>query len=250
MEKITAAILVIGNEILIGRTEDKNVNFIAQKLAKRGIFLKEVRMIRDERQDIIENVLSLSQKYNYLFTTGGIGPTHDDITTESIAEAFGLELEVNHQVLKELADYYLSRGESLNKAREKMAHFPKGAKLIGNNVTKAPGFVLKNVFVLAGLPNIMYNMFEYVLSYLESRDSIVSFVVNVNIAESIIAEDLDSIQNKYNNIDVGSYPFTKDGSFYTDIVFTGIRIEELKKAASEFIEILTARSIKYEIRDD
>ena len=153
------AIVVIGNEILSGRTKDKNINFIAGRCDKIGLDVQEVRIIPDVHRTIIKTVLELHENFDYIFTTGGIGPTHDDITTESIAKAFGIETEVNKEALERLKKHYKNMDVELNKAREKMAVIPKGSVLIDNPVSSAPGFIIKNVYVLPGVPKILQAMF-------------------------------------------------------------------------------------------
>lgn len=268
-KQLTASILIIGNEILSGRVQDKNINFIANRLNDKGIFLKEVRIIPDIKEDIIEAVNHLRKKYNYLFTTGGIGPTHDDITTACIAEAFTVNLSLNEEVKTEIAAYYQGKGEQLNEARIKMAYFPEGAELIANNLTKAPGFKLDNVFVLAGIPIIMNEMFGMVEKYIASSSKIISKSLKIFVGESLIAKELSELQNKYKQIDIGSYPFTlkeddkknignnidkqdlqqfvlSDGIKHaTDIVFRGNDQILVDKAYDEFKNIIVSYNYEY-----
>ena len=160
-KKVNAAILIIGNEILSGRTQDTNSNYIAKKLLEAGIKLEEVIVIQDDKKTIIENVLTYSSRYSYVFTTGGIGPTHDDITSESISEAFNLQYETNKMAFEILENYY-PKGE-FNESRQRMAKMPFGSQLILNPMTAAPGFIVKNIYVLPGVPEIMQVMFEELL---------------------------------------------------------------------------------------
>lgn len=256
-KQLTASILIIGNEILSGRIQDKNVQFIAKRLADLGISLKEVRVIPDIEKDIIEAVNLLRQKYTYLFTTGGIGPTHDDITVESVAKAFGVDVKIHEETLKKIEEFYKNRGQELNKAREKMAYFPVGAEFINNDLTKAPGFKMENVFVMAGIPEIMNNMFSYVEGFLERSNKIESLSLKVFQGESMIAEDLSNLQNKYPEIDIGSYPFTvsldtnlrefrinENTKHATDVVFKGSNKINLDKAYNELKNIILSK--KYE----
>ena len=238
-KNIKAAILVIGNEILSGRIQDKNVSFIAQRLAKLGIVLSEVRIVPDIKEKISKAILDLKSENNYVFTTGGIGPTHDDITSESIAYSLNLELEINQIAYEMIKQYYESRGDKLNDARTKMAIMPKGAELINNDFTKAPGFKIENIFVLAGIPEIMQNMFGYLEQYLEKGESIESSSLKIFTGESQIADILEKIQNSYQEIDIGSYPFKSDEKHATEIVFKGRDLEKIEKAKAELEEYLS-----------
>ena len=211
-----AALIIIGNEILSGRTKDKNLAYLAEWLNEIGIQLYEVRVIRDDEKEIIDCVNLLRKKFDYVFTTGGIGPTHDDITTESIAKAFGVELETNSEALKILQGYY-KKGD-LNEARLKMTLLPIGAELVENPVTKAPGFKMDNVFVMAGIPSIMQGMLEGARVFLETGTKMSSKSIDVFMPESFVATELSQIQDNYLNVEIGSYPFNKDGKFGTSLV--------------------------------
>ena len=204
MSKLNASILIIGNEILSGRTQDINVKYIASKLLKIGISLDEVRIIADKRNEIIKNLNIMRKKYSYVFTTGGIGPTHDDITSESVAKAFKKGYEINKKALNILKKYYPKN--KLNDGRIKMTKMPRGAKLIKNPLTLAPGFVIENVYVLPGVPLIMQKMFDNLIKSLKINNPIISKTINTSLFESIIAKSLDKIQKKYNNCEIGSYP--------------------------------------------
>jgi molybdenum cofactor synthesis domain-containing protein len=201
---VTAAILIIGNEILSGRTEDKNTNYIAKKLTQIGINLSEVRVISDNENEIITSVNQLRKKYNYLFTTGGIGSTHDDITAPSIAKALNLKLIKNQEAAKIISKYYhdSNKGEVMN-----MALMPEGSRLLDNPVTSAPGFMIENIIVMAGVPKIMQSMLQNSLPFLEKGDIKYSEEISFNIRESLISEILADFQNKYSDILIGSYPF-------------------------------------------
>jgi molybdopterin-biosynthesis enzyme MoeA-like protein len=181
-----------------------------------GIQLSEVRVIRDEEEEIIDTVNLLRQKYNYVFTTGGIGPTHDDITSESIAKAFSVELEVNPQALAILKEYY--KDSELTEARMKMTKIPKGAELVENPVSKAPGFKMENVFVMAGIPKIMQGMLEGAKTHLSRGDPVQSESIDVFMPESFIAEELSKFQDQFREVEIGSYPFNKDGKYGTSLV--------------------------------
>ena len=238
MQKITAAILIIGNEILSGRTQDINTQYIATKLSEKGIILEEVRIIPDVKSFIIDTILSLHTKYTYVFTTGGIGPTHDDVTSEAIAECFGVKLAKHEVAYKRLQEYYLARNRELNLASEKMAYIPEGATLIDNSATAAPGFIIENVYVMAGIPYIMQAMMDFVLPTLRSGPAIESRTISLLIGESMIANEMTEIENKYPDISVGSYPSTKDGSPITSVVLRSDNITELDKAFAEFLNMI------------
>ena len=205
MSSFTAAIIVIGDEILSGRTQDTNTNFIAKNLLQEGIKLEEVVIIKDNRETIIDRVLSYSKRYSYVFTTGGIGPTHDDITSESISSAFNLEYVINQEAFKILDNYY-PKGE-FNKSRQRMAKMPIGSDLILNPMTAAPGFKVKNVYVLPGVPEIMQVMFLELIKKLKKGKPKIVTTINTNLYESKIAIFLKDIQNKYKDSSIGSYPY-------------------------------------------
>ncbi len=205
MSSFTAGIIVIGDEILSGRTQDSNSNFIAKSLIKEGIKLEEVVVIKDDKKTIIDRVINYSQKYSYVFTTGGIGPTHDDITSESISEAFNLVYEVNKDAFKILDNYY-PKGE-FNESRQRMAMMPNGSELILNPMTAAPGFKIKNVYVLPGVPEIMQVMFLELIKKLKRGKPKIVTTINTNLYESKIAIFLKDIQDKYKDSSIGSYPY-------------------------------------------
>ena len=231
-----AALIIIGNEILSGRTKDKNLAYLAEWLNEIGIQLYEVRVIRDDEKEIIDCVNLIRKKFNYVFTTGGIGPTHDDITTESIAKAFDVELETNPEALKILQGYY-KKGD-LNEARLKMTLLPKGAQLVENPVTKAPGFKMDNVFVMAGIPSIMQGMLEGARVFLETGTKMSSKSIDVFMPESFVATELSQIQDNYLNVEIGSYPFNKDGKFGTSLVMRSADLEALDRCEIEVAEMV------------
>ena len=226
-----AALIIIGNEILSGRTKDKNLAYLAEWLNEIGIQLYEVRVIRDDEKEIIGCVNLLRKKYNYVFTTGGIGPTHDDITTASIAKAFNVELETNPEALNILKGYY-KEGE-LNEARLKMTLLPQGAELVENPVTKAPGFKMENVFVMAGIPSIMQGMLEGAKTFLEIGNKMLSKSIDVFMPESVVAGELSKIQDKFSNVEIGSYPFNKEGKFGTSLVMRSADLQALDRCEHE-----------------
>ena len=205
MSSYTAGIIVIGDEILSGRTQDTNSNFIADKLTKEGIKLEEILVIQDVKEIIKKNVINFSSKYSYVFTTGGIGPTHDDITSESISEAFQLNCETNIQAFEILNNYY-PEGE-FNESRQRMAKMPVGSELILNPMTAAPGFKIKNIFVLPGVPEIMQVMFLELIKTLKKGKAKLITTINTNLYESKIAIELKNIQNNYKDASIGSYPY-------------------------------------------
>jgi molybdenum cofactor synthesis domain-containing protein len=205
MSLFTAGVLIIGDEILSGRTQDTNANFIAKNLITSGIKLEEIRVIQDKKKIIIDSVKLFSEKYNYVFTTGGIGPTHDDITSETIAEAFNKKYEINSEAFNILEKYYPD-GE-FNISRQKMAIMPEEVELIYNPTTAAPGFKLNNIFVLPGVPKIMEIMFISVLKNLKKGKPKKITTINTDLYESKIAIFLNNIQNKFTECSIGSYPY-------------------------------------------
>ncbi len=231
-----AALIIIGNEILSGRTQDKNLSYLANWLNEIGIQLSEVRIIRDEEKIIIEPVNYLRKTYNYVFTTGGIGPTHDDITSLSIARAFNVDLEINDKALSILKEYY--KNSELTDARIKMTMMPKGAELVDNPISRAPGFKMENVFVMAGIPLIMQGMLEGARQYLKGGDVIKTTSVDVFTPESNVAEELAQLQNKFPNVEIGSYPFSKENKFGTSLVLRSKDEELLNNCKLELLKIV------------
>ena len=244
----TLAILIIGNEILSGRTLDKNVQYIAQTVGKIGVDVLEVRVIPDDVSTIIATVNELRQKFDYVFTTGGIGPTHDDITAECIAKAFGTELHQDKMAYSLLVDYYQGE-ENLNPGRIKMTMVPKGSELILNPVSAAPGFRMDNVFVMAGVPRIMQGMLENVIPKLRIGKQIVSKTVRVEIAESKIAAIMTDLQKKHTEIQIGSYPYMQaDGYDHlgVNVVFRSLDEAAVNLGLEEFVKTLQEQNIKFE----
>ena len=201
---VTAAALIIGDEILSGRTADKNIATIAKVCTGRGITLEEVRVVGDEKADIIAAVNALRKKYSYVFTSGGIGPTHDDITADAIAAAFGVDLPVSQKALLLMAQRYGK--QDISPARKRMARIPQGASLIKNPLTAAPGFRLENVVVMAGVPQIMEAMLGEIAPTLKGGKIIFSAAIAFGVGESVIAGGLERIQNEYGQVKIGSYP--------------------------------------------
>jgi len=229
---VTAAFVMIGDEILSGRTEDKNLNFLAKNLTEMGISLREVRVVPDIENEIIFAINEVQKKFDYIFTSGGIGPTHDDITSLAIAKAFDDELLQNEEATEILEKYYSK--ENLNEARLKMAFVPSSAKLLDNPVSSAPGFRIQNVFVMAGVPKIFQAMFEAAAKELIGGKKVKSKEVKVTLTESILAKDLENLQNKFPQVTMGSYPF--EGG--TSLVFRSNDYEVLEESVTEMTEIL------------
>ena len=243
-KKVNAAILIIGNEILSGITQDKNIAFISKWLnTKCGISVNEVRIIPDKEKIIIENVLLLSKKFNYLFTTGGIGPTHDDITAQSISKAFRLKYEFHQEAYIILEKYYGKK--KFNDGRKKMAKMPRGAKLIYNPSSAAPGFMTKNVLSLPGVPSILNSMIENCKRYLIKGLKIHSKTVSLFTVESNIAKNLGQIQKKYKKfVDIGSYPFFRLGKIGVAVVTRSTSLSKLKNVNKELIQLVKLKKIK------
>jgi len=214
----TASIIIIGNEILSGRTQDTNSNYLAKILVEKGISLKEIRVISDDHSTIENVVNSESAAKDYVFTSGGIGPTHDDITAEAISNCFNVPLVVRDDAVELLAMNYKNGKKDLNPARLRMARIPKGAKLIRNKISGAPGFIIKNVFVMAGVPQIFEAMVQEIILDIKSATPILSKTIRVFKKESEISEKLWNYADKYKDISIGSYPFNTSGVFGVEIV--------------------------------
>ena len=216
-EHPTAAVLIIGNEILSGKTQDANLKFLGLAFGRLGITLREARVVRDEHDVIADVVNDLRARHTYVFTTGGIGPTHDDITAESIAQAFGVPLVVDEEAKRRIS----AGGRELTPARMKMAMVPEGASLIDNPVSQAPGFRIENVFVMAGIPAIAVAMFESIEKDLVGGEPILSASVDLHAREGDFAAGLLEIANRYADVEIGSYPFFRDGTYGASIVVRG-----------------------------
>ena len=234
---INASLIIIGDEILSGRTEDKNLSYLAKWLGKLGINLCEVRVVLDIEKDIIDAVNSLRKRYDYVFTTGGIGPTHDDITTESIAKAFGVEARIDDDALEKMKEFLA--GKELTEPLLKMLKIPEGGELIYSPATKAPGYKIGNVFVMAGIPKIMQGMLEGMYDYLERGEIIHSKSLDIMVGESFFAEDLAEIQYKFPTVLVGSYPFSRDGVYGATIVLRSTRESDLDSCELLVKELIT-----------
>lgn len=221
MPNPTAAMLVIGDEILSGRTRDSNMHHLAGQLSEAGIDLKEVRVVGDERDTIVSSVQSLSRAYDHVFTSGGIGPTHDDITADCIAEALDTAIDVRDDARAILAEHYEKSGTELNTARLRMARIPEGASLIENPVSAAPGFKLRNVHVMAGVPSVFQAMVASVLPTLTGGAPLISKTLRIERGEGDIAGPLGLLAEEFPLLSMGSYPFQKDGRYGAHIVIRG-----------------------------
>lgn len=221
MPNPTAAMLVIGDEILSGRTRDSNTHYLAQELTKQGIDLREVRVVSDDRAAIIGAVQALSDAFDHVFTSGGIGPTHDDITADCIAAAFDTHIDVREDARTILAQHYERSGLELNAARLRMARIPDGAGLIENPVSAAPGFSIENVYVMAGVPSVFQAMVASVLPTLTGGKPLLSQTLRIQRGEGDIAGPLADLAAEYSDLSIGSYPFIKDGIYGSNIVIRG-----------------------------
>ena len=243
-KKVNAAILIIGNEILSGRTQDKNIAFISNWLNRKcGITVSEVRIIPDVEKVIIQNVYLLSKKFDYVFTTGGIGPTHDDITSRSIAKAFKEKYKYHKDAYKILENYY-GKNE-FNDGRKKMAKMPANAKLIYNPSSAAPGFITKNVLSLPGVPSILNSMIENCKKYLIKGLKVHSKTINLFTVESNISKSLGIIQHKYKkSVEIGSYPFFRLGKIGVSIVLRSTSKKKLVVSSRDIIRLVKLKKIK------
>ena len=234
----TAALVVIGDEILSGRTQDKNVAQLATWLNDHGIRLAEVRVVPDQIERIGEAVNALRAKHDYLFTTVGIGPTHDDITVDAIAAAFGVPVIVHPEARKILEDYYRGRPGGLTEARMRMARTPEGAELLRNPYSGAPGIKLGNVYILAGVPNIAASMLEALTGTLEGGRPVVSVTVGARAPESDVADLLRETEAAYPGVAIGSYPFFRDGGFGSNFVIRSVDGDLARATGAELAERL------------
>ncbi len=235
---VTAAMLIIGNEILSGRTKDANLAYIAERLNALGIRLAEARVVPDVPGEIVDAVNALRARYTYVFTSGGIGPTHDDITAECIARAFGVKLAVHPEALRRLEERYAEIGVELNEARLRMAKTPEGAALIDNPVSAAPGFQIGNVFVMAGVPKIMQAMFESLRDRLVGGAPLLSRTIVCDLPEGHIASGLGAVQNRHPEVDIGSYPSYATSGFRVALVLRHTRQDALDAAARDVIALI------------
>ena len=235
---VTAALLIIGNEILSGRTQDKNLSHIAATLNEVGVRLSEARVIPDIEEEIVDAVNLLRDKYDYVFTTGGIGPTHDDITAECVAKAFGRKLIVHPEAFRRMDEHYRQSGREMNEARKRMTMTPEGATLVDNPISTAPGFNVENVYVMAGVPSIMRVMLDSIKGDLVGGAKMLSRTVLCTLGEGTVADGLAAIQKAYPEIDIGSYPQYARGNFMVSIVMRGIDADELDNCMHEVIGLI------------
>ena len=244
IKKINAAILIIGNEILSGRTQDKNIAFISNWLNLNcGISVIEARIIQDNEKIIVENILYLSKKFKYVFTTGGIGPTHDDITAQSISKAFKVKYEYHAEAYEILEKYYGKK--KFNDGRKKMAKMPRGSKLILNPSSAAPGFIIKNVLSLPGVPSILNSMIENCKKYLVKGLKVHSMTLNLYTVESNISKQLGLIQKKYKkSVEIGSYPFFRLGKIGVAIVSRSNSLLKLKNVKKDLLKLTKLKKIQ------
>ena len=240
-EIVTAAMLVIGDEILSGRTKDKNIGHLADIMTAIGIDLKEVRIVPDEEAEIVAAVNALRARYTYLFTTGGIGPTHDDITADSVARAFGVGIDVDERALAPMRAHFQRRGVEMTAARMRMARIPFGAELVENSVSIAPGFMLGNVIVMAGIPAIMHVMLDAATKFLKTGKKMLSVGMDLHRPEGEIAEMFGALQKRYPDVPMGSYPFQRDGKPGTQLVLRSTDAARLAEAENELKTQLAAR---------
>ena len=239
MANPTAAVLVIGDEILSGRTRDTNTYHLAGQLTEAGIDLKEVRVVSDDSDAIIAATQILSKTYDHVFTSGGIGPTHDDITADCIAAAFNATIDVRDDARAILQAHYDRQGMELNDARLRMARIPQGATLIENPVSTAPGFQLENVYVMAGVPSVFQAMVATVLPTLKGGAPLVSTSTRIERGEGDIAGPLADLAARYNDLSFGSYPYIKNGVYGANIVVRGSDSEAVAAATRRLIDLFS-----------
>ncbi len=239
---VSAAILIIGNEILSGRTQDTNTSTLATWLNSIGVKVYEVRVIPDEEKVIIETLNLLRKTYSYIFTTGGIGPTHDDITAESVSKAFNLKYEIHKEAFRILESYY-KPGE-FNEGRQKMVWMPEGAELILNPTSGAPGFSVENVFCLPGVPSILKSMLGGLKNKIVGGEPILSHTISLRTVESEIASSLTKVQEKNQDIEIGSYPFFHAGKLGVSIVIRSEDQAKIDRCNSQILEFVNEKKIE------
>jgi molybdenum cofactor synthesis domain-containing protein len=243
LETVTAALLVIGDEILSGRTKDKNIGTIADHLTSIGIRLREVRVVPDEEEEIVAALNAVRARYDYVFTTGGIGPTHDDITADAVAKAFGVSIDVDERAVNMLLER-IPRAD-LTDARLRMSRIPAGADLVENSVSKAPGFFIGNVIVMAGVPRIMEAMLAAVTPCLRTGPKLLSRTINAMIREGDVAPVLSATQKAYPDVPMGSYPYETDGRYGALLVLRSVSAARLEEAATALRAGLEAANIPW-----
>lgn len=238
LESVTAALIVIGEEILSGRTRDENISHIARYLNDIGIELREVRVVRDMEVAIVAAVNELRPRYTYVFTTGGIGPTHDDVTTDAIAAAFEVEVAIDPRAVEAMRQRYSPH--ELTPARLRMARIPKGGELVDNPVSKAPGFMLGNVIVMAGVPRIMLAMLDAVAPRLKKGRPMLSRTIRIEAPEGDVAPGLAAIQAAHPNVQIGSYPFFEKSRLGTNVVLRSVEANALDHVLGALWELIAA----------
>ena len=238
MANPTAAMLVIGDEILSGRTRDSNLHFLAQQLTDAAIDLKEARVVADDHDAIRTAVQELAARWDHVFTSGGIGPTHDDITADAIADAFGRHIDVREDARALLQAYYDRSGITMNESRLRMARIPDGATLIDNPVSVAPGFTIENVHVMAGVPAVFEAMVASVLPGIKGGAPLLSRTIRVNRPEGDIAGPLAEMAARHPEVSVGSYPFILNSRFGSNIVFRSSDAQALEAAVKDFLTLM------------
>ena len=241
-KKLNAAIIIIGNEILSGRTQDVNVVNISNWLNELGVKLEEVRVIPDVENIIVKTVNEVRKKFKYIFTTGGIGPTHDDITSKSISKAFNVKYCFHPEAFRILENYY-ERGK-FNKGRKKMAKTPKNASLIYNPSSAAPGFFIKNVYCLPGVPSILKSMLGGLNNKIIGGNKIESRTLSLRTVESEISVSLEKVQKKYKSLDIGSYPFFKQGRIGVSLVIRSNKLKLIEKCLIDIKKFVKKKKIK------
>ena len=241
-KKVNAIIILIGNEILSGRTQDANVVFLSKWLNELGVRVEEVRVILDEQEVIINCINEVRKKFKYVFTTGGIGPTHDDITSQSIAKAFNLSYDFNEEAYDILEKYY--KPGAFNDGRKKMAKMPDKASLIYNPSSGAPGFIVENVYCLPGVPSILKSMVDGLKNRIKGGKKILSETISVDTVESEIAKPLEDVQNIFSNVEIGSYPFFKSGKVGVSIVMRSTEKKQIEDCAKQIQNFIRQKKIK------
>ena len=240
--KVNAAILIIGNEILSGRTQDTNTSTLATWLNSIGVIVKEVRVIPDIEKTIVDTLNILRKENNYVFTTGGIGPTHDDITAQSVSKAFGLKYETHKEAFKILEAYY-KPGE-FNEGRQKMVKMPENAKLILNPTSGAPGFSIENVFCLPGVPSILKSMLGSLKNEIVGGEPVLSHTISLKTVESEIANSLTKVQDQNGDVEIGSYPFFHAGKLGVSIVLRSENQSKIDTCISQVLKFVKEKNIE------
>ena len=247
LNKVNAAVIIIGNEILSGRTQEINLAYISSWLNTLGVKVEESRIIPDIENIIIKTVSELRKKFNYVFTTGGIGPTHDDITSESVSKAFNLKYKFHNEAFDILKKYY--KPGQFNEGRQKMAKIPSGAKLIYNPSSGAPGFTVENVFCLPGVPSILQSMLGGLKNRISGGKPIITHTINLRTVESEIAKSLALVQDNNKEVEIGSYPFFKAGKLGVAVVVRSVEQSKIDICNSQILEFVNKKNIKMINRD-